>query len=132
MRVHVAACLAHARQFQAAVDRPVELPPYVQVHLFAGDTHAMTSVVEVHRKNGELKRVSEEPGDGTVTRRSSLWLGYPKGAGGQDQPPVVFSSVHFYDADHLGLAADPRLLDDALYLLLEAPALADAPAADTL
>jgi hypothetical protein len=131
LRVHVAACLVHAKQFQAALDRPVELPPYVQLHLFAGDNHEVTSVMEVNRKNGRMKLVSEEPGDGTVTRRSALWYGYPKGAAGSDHPPVVFSSVHFYDADHLGLAADPRLLDDALYLLLEAPDLV-APPADAL
>jgi hypothetical protein len=131
LRVHVAACLAHAKQFQAAIDRPVELPPYVQVHLFAGDSHGMTSVMEVNRKSGHMEKVSEEPGDGTVTRRSTLWQGYPKGAAGSDRPPVVFSSVHFYSAKHLDLTADPRLLDDALYLLLETPDLVAPPADHT-
>jgi hypothetical protein len=131
MRTHVAACLAHAKQFQAALDCPVELPRYVQLHLFAGDAHGITSVIEINRKNGNMKKVSEEAGDGTVTRRSALWHGYSEGAAGTDRPPVVFSSVHFSSADHLGLAADPRLINDALYLLLEAPDLV-APPPDAL
>lgn len=119
---HVARCLAHARTFHRALDRPAEPPAHLQVHVFAGDTRATRSVLSVHPETGEVDWIGDDPGDGTVTRQSALG----QSRSHPEAPPRVRpATVHFNRGEHLGMLAEPEFLDAALYLLLEAP---DPPA----
>ncbi len=118
LRTHMAACLAHAQRFHRALDRPAAVPPELRVHVFVGDAHETPAVLRVDRESGAVEWGEPEPGDGTLTRTSAL--GQPRV--NLEEPSVVSqTSVHFTDAEHLPIVADPDFLDQALYLLLEAP-----------
>ncbi|MGB5702537.1 MAG: hypothetical protein WBM48_06955, partial [Polyangiales bacterium] len=80
------------------------------------------AVLRVDRRTGKIDWAASEAGDGTVTRSSAL--GYSR-TNPDAAPRVQPDSVHFNDAEHLPMVGDPEFLDQALYLLLEAP---DPPA----
>ena len=122
VRAHLTACLAQARRFHRALDRPATPPPELRIHAFAGDAHETKAVLRVDRRTGKIDWAASEAGDGTVTRSSAL--GYAR-ADPEAGPRVQPDSVHFNDAEHLPMVGDPEFLDQALYLLLEAP---DPPA----
>ena len=69
-----------------------------------------------------MQWMATEAGDGTATRSSAL--GQPRAAPAAS-PTFIPNSVHFNDAEHLEMVGDRRFLDQAMYLLLEAP---DPPA----
>lgn len=118
LRRHVGRCLSNARAFHRALDRHAEPPPHIRVHTFAGDALATKAILKVDPETGRAKWAGDEPGDGTVTRSSALG----RVRSDPDAPArVQSSSVHFNGADHLSMVADPAFLDQALYLLLEAP-----------
>ncbi|MBW2698519.1 MAG: hypothetical protein JRE70_18695 [Deltaproteobacteria bacterium] len=125
-RDYVALCLARAVQLNAALDIPSRPPAGTTMHLFLGDTIDTPGRVEVDRHSGELVKYDYEPGDKTVTRHSALGRmrrePHPRG---RLESPVHWTSVHIVDGDHLSMVASPTLLNDALYLLLEAPARAE-------
>lgn len=118
LRKHMTACLEQARHFHEALDRPAPPPPQVQIHSFVGDAHPTPAVLRVNRRNGKVKWARSEPGDGTATRSSALGhsLGDPAGL-----PTISPDSVHFNGAQHLPIVGDPLFINQALYLLLEAP-----------
>jgi len=122
VRKHMTACLEHARHFHEALDRPAPPPPEVQIHSFVGDGHPTPAVLRVNRRTGKVKWARMEPGDGTATRTSALGqsLADPHGL-----PTITPDSVHFSGAQHLPIVGDPLFINQALYLLLEAP---DPPA----
>jgi len=118
VRAHVGRCLAHARRFHEALDRPATPPPGLAMHLFAGDTEPTRAVLEVDRETGAIAWRGEAPGDDTVTRTSAL--GERRADPGA--PPAIYpTSVHFVRSNHLDMTADAQVLDHLLYLLLEAP-----------
>ncbi len=122
LRAHMKACLSHARAFHRALDRPATPPQEVRIHTFAGDAHDTQAVLNVDPRTGEFDWAGAEAGDGTVTRSSAL------GYAGRDlnaAPRIHPHSVHFNDAEHLSMVGDAKFLNEALYLLLEAP---DPPA----
>ncbi|HJK95138.1 MAG TPA: hypothetical protein RMH85_30420 [Polyangiaceae bacterium LLY-WYZ-15_(1-7)] len=125
VRRHMARYLAHGRRFQEALDRPAAPPPELGFHVAVGDTIDTNAVLEVNRETGELSWGESAPGDGTVTRTSGLAQLHqvPHAA-----PTVYPDSVHFVDATHIGMTADPDLINHMLYLLLQAPDPAGLPA----
>jgi hypothetical protein len=112
-RLHVAACLDHAKEVHAALDRAEVFPDDLSIHVFVGATRTTPSRLGVDRKTGELEWIGEERGDGVVTRFSAL--GRPA-----RRPRVQrWSSVHFSGGDHTTITGDVRFLADALYILFE-------------
>jgi len=122
VRKHMTAVLAHARAFHLALDRPARPPEDLRIHTFVGDAHGTPAVLGVDRTTGEMEWIEMAPGDGTATRTSAL--GQPV-ANPMASPTLIANSVHFNDAEHLKMVGDEEFLDQALYLLLEAP---DPPA----
>jgi hypothetical protein len=125
MRKHMAAMLAHAHGFHRALDRPAHPPEGLRIHAFVGDAHGTRAVLSVDRATGEMEWIRTEPGDGTTTRTSAL--GQPS-SDPKASPTLIADSVHFIEAEHLPMVGDRRFLDQAMYLLLEAP---DPPARES-
>jgi hypothetical protein len=128
-RDHLQKLLLRAKAFQAALDAPASPPDSLRVHLFIGDNFATPATLAVDARSGKRTWVGAEPGDGRITRRSALRDLRPLNSPGRLQSSVDWHSVHFANADHVGIMSDPGFLDDALYLLLDAP---DPPPAQHL
>lgn len=75
------------------------------------------------RRSARSARIkSHAPGDGTVTRASTL-LDERIGSGYQPrvQSSIQWDHVQFIPADHIGLTSDPSFSNNVLYELLERP-----------
>ncbi len=118
LRTHVSACLRNARAFHRALDRPARPPDSVRIHSFVGDSHDTKATLRVDRATGVVEWDQSDLGDGTVTRTSALGLPH---ADREATPRFLPHSVHFNSAEHLPMVGDPTFLNQALYLLLEAP-----------
>jgi len=119
---HLEKCLARADQTFRALDRPAkDKPAHLRMILFAGDVDETADVISVNA-DGELKIKSYTPGDGTVTRASTL-LDERVGSGYQPRvkSPIQWDQVLFIPADHIGLTSDPSFSNNVLYELLERP-----------
>lgn len=112
-KLHVAACLQHAKEVHTALDRAEVFPEHLSIHVFIGATRVTPARLAVDRKTGALEWISQERGDGVVTRFSAL--------GRPSRRPRVqrWSSVHFSGGDHRSITGDVRFLADALYILFE-------------
>ncbi|MCH9650974.1 MAG: hypothetical protein K0U98_22315 [Deltaproteobacteria bacterium] len=119
---HLEKSLTRARAFTAAMDLPGSPPPWVRIHLLAGDAIATDAVVAVQEGSGELTVVEKQPGDGAVLRRSALMdERKPQELVRRLVSPIDWSNVTFLSTGHLGLTKDPSFTDNVLYLLLESP-----------
>jgi hypothetical protein len=120
--------LERARRFQAALDRPVAVPPGVELFLVAGDGQPTPSVVSVDSATGAVSVFGRADGDGTVTRASAL-MDERQGADWQPyvRSPIPFRHVMFLPAEHLGITQDATFRDNVLYWLLEEPRPEAAP-----
>lgn len=119
---HLEKCLARAKQTFEALDVPAgKKPGHLRMILYAGDVDETPDVISVNAK-GKLKIKSHAPGDGTVTRASTL-MDERIGTGYQPrvQSPIRWNSVQFIPADHIGLTSDPSFSNNVLYELLERP-----------
>jgi hypothetical protein len=116
---YVALCLESARQFHAALNVPSSPPPGTTLHLFAGATNSTERRVVVDTETGKIERVEEAPGDGTVLRSSALRV--TRKIDGRVETPIDWRSVHFINGEHLGMVSNPEFINNALYLLLQAP-----------
>jgi hypothetical protein len=121
-RRYIELSLARAKQLHRALDVSAAPPDGTTLHLFASDSLETAGHVSIDRATGKPVEIQREPGDGVVTRRSAL----------HDQrrdphqrervkSPIVWSSVHFVEGDHLRMTGTPLVGDDLLYLLLQAP-----------
>lgn len=118
LRTHVTACLRNASAFHRALDRLAWPPDSVRIHSFVGDFRETPATLRVDRVTGAVEWDQNDVGDGTVTRTSALGLRHVD----LDAVPRFFpNSVHFNGAEHLAMVGDPSFLNQALYLLLEAP-----------
>lgn len=121
-RNQLARTLARTRLLHEALDTPADLPPGLEIILFAGDAEDTADIIEVNPRSGRLRVVSTSPGDGTVTRASALMdqrlaTGYTPYL----DSPVDWSMVYFVHADHIGLTRHATFTDNLLWLLLEKP-----------
>eukprot|EP00752_Nemacystus_decipiens_P013501 g11959.t1 len=119
---HLEKSLARAEQTFRALDQPApDKPEHLRLILYAGDVDETDDVIGVNAK-GELKVKSTAPGDGTVTRASTL-LDERVGSGYQPriQSPIQWDQVQFIPADHIGLTSDTSFSNNVLYELLERP-----------
>jgi len=118
---HQRKCLERARQFHAALDRPVTPPAGLGLYLVAGDAEPTNARTAARGKGGLLEVIGSAPGDGTVLRSSAL---ADERVGGTWSPslrtPVPWKHVTFLFTDHIGLTRDPAFADNVLFLLLEA------------
>ena len=117
---HLAKCLLAAEQTAAALDSPADLPPGLELHLFAGDA---AETAKVLRWDGEdLQTVETAAGDGTVLRSSAM---LDERIGGTWGPrlvtPIDYTGVNFLFQNHIGITKSPEFVDKVMYLLLEAP-----------
>lgn len=119
---HLRKCLARAKQFHAALDRPATPPPGLSLYLFAGDAVPTLSTFRVDKTHGTVVDRLTAPGDGTVTRQSALM---DERQGREWTPhlvsPIAWSDVMFLFTSHIGLTKDPAFTDNVLYHLLEEP-----------
>ena len=116
---HLQKCLARAEQLHRALDVPATPPIGTKLALFSGD--ALETVARWRVENdGDLVVDQTEPGDGTVTRASTLMDErqgqiFTPGL----QSPISWARVQFIFADHVGLTSSEEFTDNMLYMLLE-------------
>ncbi|MEM9347854.1 MAG: hypothetical protein AAGB26_14685 [Planctomycetota bacterium] len=118
---HLQKCLARAEQTFRALDKPADPPEHLRLVLYAGDVDETPDVLSVD-KQGNVRIKSYTPGDGTVTRASTLMderVG--RGYVPRVQSPIQWDHVQFILADHIGLTSDPSFSNNVLYELLERP-----------
>ncbi len=120
-RAFLAEALMRAKQFHAALDRPVEaLPPGLDIHMVVGGGYTTPAGASVDRVTGELVVDRFEEGDGIVLRASSLLderQGKPYTYG--LDTPLKFSSVLFLPEEHVALTQSAVLGDNLLFWLIE-------------
>ena len=81
-------------------------------------------MASVDPETGAIVEIQEAPGDGTITRTSALGvLRTVAGSGGRLETSVDWRSVHFVEGNHLDMVKGPGMVDNLLYLLLQAPIL---------
>jgi hypothetical protein len=119
---HQRKSLDRARQFAAAIDRPGQRPPGLDLMLVAGDAVDTPTVVAVDRSSGRLEVLETGPGDGTVLRSSALM---DERVGGTWEPtlqsPIGWTDTLMLFTNHLGLTKDRIFSDNVLFWLLEDP-----------
>jgi pimeloyl-ACP methyl ester carboxylesterase len=121
-KAFLARALARAEQLHEAIDRPATPPPHLKLHLFAGDSRATPAKMEVVDADGSWKLTDVEPGDGRVTRRSAIQDERdPANPARRLVSPLPWDTVHLSNGEHFSITRDPQFLDNALYLLLQAP-----------
>ncbi len=122
---HLDKCLARARQFFAAMDRPAQTPDGVEIILAAGDAQETPAVLAVDERGSDVWTVESGPGDGTVTRVSALGDRRSLVASEEDRKRldsfVDWHRVMFFFEGHLELTRDPAFIDNLLFILLEEP-----------
>ena len=122
LRAYMTRCLRRGEQFAKAMDVPAKPPAGTTLHLFAGDRHEMPYRVWIDRKTGKIVGTQKAWGDGLVTRRSALADEREfRDLRTRIDSPVQWSSATFVGGDHLSMLGDPVLVDNMLYLLLQAP-----------
>ncbi|WP_239031916.1 lipase/acyltransferase domain-containing protein [Paroceanicella profunda] len=117
----LAEALGRAKQFQAALDRPIDaLPPGLDIHMVVGGGYTTPAGARVDRETGELTVDTFEEGDGLVLRASSLLderQGKPYTYG--LDTPLKFTSVLFLPEEHVALTQSAVLGDNLLFWLIE-------------
>lgn len=126
---HQRKSLERAGRFVAALDRPAQEPPGLQLYLVAGDSVPTPSLMNVHpvasgdaAGREEIEILETGPGDGKVLRSSALMderLG--SGETGRLRSPIDWRTVMFLPHRHLDLTKDPIFTDNLLFWLLEQP-----------
>ncbi len=119
---HLDKCLRKARAFHAAMDRPVDKPDSLELHVVAGDAHPTVAQLSVDPASGKLEVAKYAAGDGTVLRSSVL---LDERRGNKWRPgltsPIPWDSITFADAAHMALTGDRNVMDNVLFKLLDAP-----------
>ncbi|MEL7088490.1 MAG: hypothetical protein AAGL98_08645, partial [Planctomycetota bacterium] len=119
---HLAKCLAEAKQFHRAIDRPADSPDGVILQLFAGDGMQTARLAQVGPGGKSFTVRETDVGDGTVLRSSALM---DERIGNSWYPrlltPIKWDNVTFIATDHMSLTRHPTFVNNALYLLLEKP-----------
>ena len=94
-------------------------PQGTELHLFLGNSIWTNAVAAVNEKNGSMKVINEQPGDGKVTAASAI---FDQRAGGKWQTyvdsPIHWKSITFLFAAHMGITSDPVFAMNMLYILL--------------
>jgi hypothetical protein len=102
---HLRKCLANARVFQEAMDRPIEaLPPSLELHLLLGDTTKTPAQFSGGRGDRGVRWTRFAAGDGTVLA-SSARLDEASGVS-----PIPWHSITTSGAGHMGLLKDRDVL----------------------
>ncbi len=118
---HLKKCLARARQFSEAMDRPARFPMGLRYYLVAGDSEDTAKTARI-QSDGTLKIVKNGPGDGTVLRSSALLdERRPDNRNFRLVSPIPWTDVMFLFSSHRNITNDPVFTDNLLYILLEKP-----------
>ncbi len=108
---HLRKCLANARVFQEAMDRPIDaLPPSLELHLLLGDTTKTPAEFAGERGDRDVRWTGFAAGDGTVLASSAR---LDEADGGS---PIPWQSITTSNKGHMGLLKDRALLDKVLAL----------------
>ena len=109
---HLGKCLANARVFQQAMDRPLDaLPDKLKLHLFVGEAQRTPARYAGGRGDRQLRWTDYGPGDGTVLA-SSVRLDEPGGPA-----PIPWHSITVLKSNHMRLVQDRQMLGRAAELL---------------
>ena len=117
---HQAKCLARAQQLHQSLDFPADLPPGLEMHLFAGDAKRTLHQLCVDPVTGKIAERIKTPGDGTVTRTSALSERKAINHSGVARA-IPWTNETFLSADHLGLTRDRTFVDNVLDQLMARP-----------
>jgi hypothetical protein len=102
---HLRKCLANARVFQEAMDRPIgALPPSLELHLILGDTTKTPAQFAGERGDRGIRWARFAAGDGTVLASSARL----DETGGRS--PIPWHSITTSGAGHMGLLKDRDVL----------------------
>ncbi|QIE56400.1 alpha/beta fold hydrolase [Pikeienuella piscinae] len=123
---HLAKILARAEQFQRAMDRPVDVPEWLDLYLVVGGGFETPAAVEFDPENGHVDIVKLEEGDGVVLRASSLLDERQDGDYALGlRSPVQYRSVLLLPEEHVDITKSAVFGDNLLFWLLEAPRVGD-------
>ena len=117
---HQAKCLARAEQFHRSLDFPADLPPCLEMHLFAGDAKRTLHQLCIDPASRKITNRIKTPGDGTVTRTSTLSERKATNHGGVTRM-IPWTNETFLSTNHLGLTRDRTFVDNVLDQLLARP-----------
>ncbi len=118
---HLKKCLARARQFSEAMDRPARFPEGLEYYLVAGDSEDTAMTAQIN-SDSTLTIVKNGPGDGTVLRSSALLdERRPDNRNFRLVSPIPWTDVMFLFSSHRNITNDPAFTDNLLYILLEKP-----------
>jgi len=108
--------------FLNSLDTPASPPPGLSIHLFSGDTIDTPSQFQSDATTNSFTLSATEPGDSTVTRKSSLGdTRTPADWVPTLQSPIEFRDIRFLAGNHFELTRKEEFIDNALFLLLEDP-----------
>lgn len=117
---HLEKVLARARQFQAAMDRPVTVPPELETFLVVGGGFNTPSNLEFDPETGRVEISAFEEGDGVVLRASSLLDERQDGDYSIGlRSPLNFKSVLLLPEEHVDITKSAVFGDNLLFWLLE-------------
>ena len=117
---HLSKCLKRAKHFTDTMRVYSSPPDDVKLFLFMGDAVLTTRRASVNRKNGKLKVIDYEPGDGKVLVGSTVWderMGMKKWV-----PylitPIDWSSVYRLTGSHMAITSMETFADNMTWCLL--------------
>lgn len=119
-----ARALARAERVMQALDRTdaPPLPERLDLHLLAGDGQTTPLRLGYDPAAGRLDVIETATGDGTVPRASALLDERLSGmTASAVTSPLEWRSVHLFEDDAVGLAADPAFASNLRFLLVGAP-----------
>ncbi len=123
---YLARVLARAEQFQRAIDRPVEVPPGLELYLVVGGGFETPAAVEYDPETKRVEITKLEEGDGVVLRASSL--NDERQDGNYTlalRSPIQYRSVLLLPEEHVDITKSAVFGDNLLFWLLEAPRTGD-------
>lgn len=121
-RRYLEMCLEQAQQLRTALNIPSSPPPGTSMHVFASNAWGTEGIAMIDPTSGKIVEMVKVPGDGRVTRSSALGDRRLDPDPTQAiESPVDWATVHFTSGEHFGMVADPTLINNLLYLLLQAP-----------
>lgn len=124
MRDHVRKCLANARAFHAAMDRPAKLPSGLKLYITVGDGIATNAAASLSPRWRIPYPTTKLPGDGTVPRYSALMderLTQGSTDTGFLKSPIDWTHTFVLPDEHLKLTQSTVFIDNVLHILLDQP-----------
>ncbi len=120
---HLDKCLRRARQFKKAMQIHAEAyPDNIAVYLIAGDAVPTNHTLGVNPKDGTLKVLDRDAGDGKITAASARldlrdggdWLFFT-------DSPINWSGVYYFQGSHMGIMNSEVFNSNLRFILMGLP-----------